>query len=270
MLFLYKLPFKFLLICLNLICLYPIFGVIIIIITIFIKNLYYKEDIHRKDFFFPIIIFLSFSTLLDFVGTYLKSDEVAVILSVLKDNLFLIFMGYISVKDIVKDVFVRVCPKIFVFYMNDPNCSSSNGGNSPVENKPLIAASIGNTINLSFNGLGQGSSPYFERNLIPRTVLRNMWISENARNHKPLYERIQLDTIFPKNSKKNFNMGPSGHNLSIKPGENNHTHQTRLIGRMYEISRYRAQGLLLGAYPALCLDTKAFEKFYESRRGSFS
>jgi hypothetical protein len=143
------------------------------------------------------------------MGIYLESDDVAIILTGLKDKLCLIIVGYVSVKEIVYDIFIKLCPKFSVLYMNDPNRSSSIGRNSPVENRPLIRASAVNTRYTPFNELREGSFPYFERYLIPKTVLRNMWISENARNHQGLCERIQLDySVYQRYSKKNFDMGP--------------------------------------------------------------
>lgn len=111
---------------------------------------------------------------LHIMGIYLESDEVVIILTGLKDKLCLIIMGYVSLKEILYDIFIKVCPKFYVFYMNDPNRSSSIGRNSPVENRPLIPASARNTGYTPFNELRRGSFPYFEGSLIPRTVLRNM------------------------------------------------------------------------------------------------
>jgi len=93
MLFVYKIPFKFLLTCLTLICLYPIFGVIII--SVIMKRLYYKEDIHPKYFIFPIMRYLFITVLLYVLGMYIETEDILVILKKLNDYLDFFFTSVI-------------------------------------------------------------------------------------------------------------------------------------------------------------------------------
>ena len=149
MVFLYKLPFNFLLTCLNLIYLYPMIGTILIIVTIIIKRFSYGQDIELKQFFFPIIIYLFIYGLLHIVGTYIESDDVMIILINIKNNLHFLYMGYISVEDIVKSYIGHMFSREFIMYISDrnstsnavtiyrPACSGTPGNRSPSSNGPL-------------------------------------------------------------------------------------------------------------------------------------
>jgi hypothetical protein len=148
------------------------------------------------------------------MGIYLESYEVVIILTGLKDNLCLIIMGYVSLKEIVYNIFIKVCPKIFVLYMNDPNRPSSNGGNSPVENRSLIVVKPENppkklirfdrTLTLF---------RHLDSNEKYRGKLVNLWIREKVSIHSGLYEKIIDAHLFGVNSNKEFKVGPWGTDL---------------------------------------------------------
>ena len=273
MLFLYKLPFKFLLNCLNLIYLYPVIGTILIIITIMIKRFSYGQDIQLKHFFFPVLTYQFFSVLLHIMGIYMESEDVAIIFTGLKDKLCLIIMGYVSVKEIVWDIFIKLCPNMTVLYMNDPNRSSSIGRNSPVENRPLIAVKPENppkklirfdrTLTLF---------RHLDSNEKYRDKLVNLWIREKVSIHSSLYEKIIDAHLFGVNSNKEFKVVPWGTDLWEKEGQDPCEYVESSIEKVNDISKRRADGELVDPYPILCMNTEAFIKLYKMRypRGVFT
>ena len=235
MLFLYKLPFKFLSTCLGWIFLFPIVGVKLIIITIIIKKLYSEQDIHRKDFIFPLIMYLFIQTVLHIIGTYIQSDDILVILRTLESYSFLIIMGYVSIKELVHDVFITVFSKDLVLHIND-----SNGPQYPFLNK---------------------HKPYKE-------MLQRTWMREDVKSNSILYNKVSEEYAYRNNKDQRFSMGAFGTELWRRSGESKVVHESRLIGRMAEIATFRTEGKVLKAYPTLCLNRVAFSRLYSRLEGA--
>lgn len=289
MIFLYKLPFKFLLTCLNLIYLYPIMSTILIIVTIIIKRFSYGQDIQRKQFFLPIITYWSISGLLHIVGRYIESDDVMIILINIIHNLHLLYIGYISVEDILKPYIIHKFYREIILSMSDrnspsnavtiyrPGSSGTPGNCSPSSSGPLTNHPSGSI------GISRPGSPSSLQRLALQNerleaarierLMKNQLINLKSKEGvetpygKLLYDEVKLAFFKYNNFDKTLQCKPWGDHIweADRKGES-FEHEGALLDIIWTEMRDRTFGSERRRYPILSMSTVSYESIYGLHR----